>query len=98
MKGKSSSKWDSWLLEDIPLSGRTLSEEEAYAIWAALNSAPRRLKNQELRLVLRINGEAQMSGWVIQTETGETGLVVEPRGCDAAPTQRLYPATCLSSR
>src|SRR5438874_969711 len=51
------------------ISHRLLTEEEADAIWTALNSAPLLTQNQELRMIiLKPKGVSQVKGWITRTE------------------------------
>ena len=77
------------------ISHRLLTEEEADAIWTALNSAPLLTENQELRmLILKPKGRAQVKGWIIRTELKPSPL--SPNGtADDAGSNKLFVADKL---
>ena len=57
------------------ISHRLLTEEEADAIWTALNSTPLLTENQELRVItLKPQGESQVKGWIMRTELKPSSL------------------------
>ena len=77
------------------ISHRLLTEEEADAIWTALNSAPLLTENQELRmLILKPKGRAQVKGWIIRTELKPSPLF--PNGtADDVGSNKLFVADKL---